>query len=96
MCFNFSAIRDYSDTIKPAKFIDYTIDIPLHKELIGLKAWLCRYLNLMHNNTTLKFCIFQIYSPYRIGAVIKDKETLVNIRFLASRLPFLILTFLSV
>lgn len=94
--FNFSAVRDYYNIIEPAKFIDCTIDIPLYKELIDLKAWLSKYLNLIHNNTTLKFCIFRIYSPSRMGAIIKDEETLANIYSLASRLPFLMLTFFLV
>ena len=76
--FDFSNVRDYHATIEPAKFVDDTMDVPRFKDLVHLKAFLAKGLDLGLGNTTLEFCTLSLLSS-TVWVNMKDKQTFADV-----------------
>jgi hypothetical protein len=93
--FNFSNVRDYHATIEPAKFVDDTMDVPRLKDLVHLKAFLAKSLDLGLGNTTLEFCTFTVYCPPQFGVNMKDKQTFADVYLTSSHCSIFMLTYFA-
>jgi hypothetical protein len=93
--FNFLNVRDYYTTIEPAKFVDDIIDVPRLKDLVHLKVFLTKSLDLGLRNITLEFCTFIVYYPPQFRVNIKDKQIFADIYLTSSHCFIFILTYFA-